>query len=242
MNNKTLSNIPLPNVDLNELKGKLIVIEGTDGVGRSSQIMDLKEWLEIKGYAVVVTGWTRSPYIGKTIQKAKKKHTLNVYTFSLLYLADFGDRLIHEIIPALKAGYIVIADRYIYTAFIRSIIRGIDKDWIYKAYGFALIPDVVFYLKIGIKDLIPRILNSKNLEEEYWKKSEILLDYWESGMDMRLGHDFYESFVNYQKKSIQYFNQMAKEFNFITIDASKKFSSVNKELKKHISNLLEIKE
>ena len=183
----TFTGINLPKTDLSDITGKLIVIEGTDGVGRSTQINDIKEWLEVKGYAVTVTGWIRSPFIGKAVQEAKERHTLNVHTFSLLYLADFADRLEHEIIPALKAGYIVLADRYIYTAFARSLIRGLDREWLYKSYGFAIVPDAIFYMRVRVKELIPRILNSENLGAEYWKSADKMMDFWESGMDMRLG-------------------------------------------------------
>src|SRR3972149_5525409 len=140
----------LPYVDVSDLSGKLIVIEGTDGVGRSTQIEDIKRWLEVKGHGVMTTGWTRSPLMGKAIDEAKSGHTLNVNTFSLLYAADFSDRLEHEIIPALKAGFVVLADRYVYTAFARAIVRGADREWIQQVFGYALEPDTVFYMKIGI--------------------------------------------------------------------------------------------
>jgi len=234
--------VALPKQDLSDITGKLIVIEGTDGVGRSTQISDIKEWLEVKGYAVMVTGWIRSPFIGKAVQEAKERHTLNVVTFSLLYLADFADRLEHEIIPALKAGYIVLADRYIYTALARSIIRGLDKEWLMKLYGFAIVPDAVFYMRVSVKELIPRILNSDNMGEEYWKNTDKMMDFWESGMDLRLGEDFYDSFINYQKKIISIFDSMSGEFGFKTVNAGKKFSRVNSLLKEGIAEVLGIKE
>jgi len=225
---------------MSDITGKLIVIEGTDGVGRSTQIKALKEWLEVKGQAVMVTGMARSPLIGKAISQAKAGHSLNVYTYSLLYLADFADRLEHEIIPALKAGYVVLADRYFYTAFVRGIVRGADKEWMRKSYGFALVPDAVYYMRIRIKELIPRVLNSENLEEGYWRISNgEVMDYWESGMDMKLGDDFYDSFVAYQKKTIAEFDTLAKEYNFNIIDAAKNFESVNTSLKESIEALLD---
>jgi dTMP kinase len=240
--NRTYTGVKLPNADLSDITGKLIVIEGTDGVGRSTQINDIKEWLEVKGYAVMVTGWIRSPFIGKAVQDAKERHTLNVQTFSLLYLADFADRLEHEIIPALKAGYTVLADRYIYTAFVRSLIRGLDRDWLVKSYGFALVPDAVFYMRVKVKELIPRILNSENMGDEYWKNTDKMMDFWESGMDMRLGEDFYDSFIQYQKKAISLFDEMAKEYNFTVVDASRKFSYANKALKEGIAAVVGISE
>lgn len=229
----------LPYVDVSDLKGKLIVIEGTDGVGRSTQIGLLKQWLEVQGYGVATTGWTRSPLMGKAIDNAKSGHTLSLHTFSLLYSADFADRLEHEIIPALKAGFIVLADRYIYTAFARSVVRGADRNWIRELFGFALEPDVVFYMKINIENLIPRVINTDTLMERYWEDgSGAGLDYWESGMDMKLGDDFYDSFVEYQKKILEEFDYMAKEFKFKVLDASKNFEETNNKLKEGITAIL----
>jgi dTMP kinase len=238
----TFKKISIPNIDISDITGKLIVIEGTDGVGRSTQISEIKKWLEVKGYAVTVTGWIRSPFIGKTVQEAKEKPTLNVNTFTLLYLADFADRMEHEIIPALKAGYIVLADRYIYTAIARSMARGLSQEWLEKLYGFALIPDAVFYMRITLKELIPRILNSDNFDEEYWRKTDKMMDFWESGMDMRLGEDFYDSFIHYQKKIIQIFDKLAKQHNFNIVNAGKKYPYVNKVLKEGIAKLVGIQD
>ncbi len=230
----------LPYFDASEIKGKLIVIEGTDGVGRSTQIENLRQWLEIKGYGVATTGWTRSPLISKAIDDAKAGHTLNVNTFSLLYAADFADRLENEIIPALKAGFIVIADRYIYTAFARSIVRGADPKWIHKVFGFALEPAAVFYMKIGIEDLIPRVINSQTMTKRYWEEqSGEGMDYWESGMDLRLGEDFYDSFIKYQRLILREFNAMARRFKFIVVDSSISFEETNKALKLGIGSILE---
>lgn len=238
---KTFSGIIPPGVDVSDLTGRLIVIEGTDGVGRSTQIANIKEWLEIKGYAVQVSGWARSPLIGRLVKEAKAGRSLNVSTFSLLYLADFADRLEHEIIPALKAGHIVLADRYIYTAFARGIIRGASREWIQKVYGFALVPDAVFYMKIRIKDLVIRMLSSEipqSGKKENLGANNELIDWWESGMDIRLKDDFYDSFVAYQKKMIAEFDAMAEEFKFNIVDTSKNFNTVNAKLKEGISALL----
>jgi dTMP kinase len=230
----------LPYVDVSEITGKLIVIEGTDGVGRSTQIEELKRWLEVKGYGVVTTGWTRSPLMGKAIEEAKSGHTLNINTFSLLYAADFADRLEHEIIPALRAGFVVLADRYVFTAFARSVVRGADRQWIRKVFGFALEPDAIFYMRIGIEDLIPRVINSTTLQRRYWEEEQGEgLDYWESGMDLRLGDDFYDSFVEYQKSILKEFDKMTNEFHFHVIDAAHGFDEVNKELKQGILAVLQ---
>ncbi len=228
----------LPYVDLNDLKGKLIVLEGTDGVGRSTQMENISKWLEVKGYGVMTTGWARSPLMGSEIKKAKAGHNLNVYTFSMLYLADFADRLEHQIIPALKSGFIVLADRYIYTAFVRALVRGAGREWTRKAFSFALVPDAVFYLRIKIKDLVPRVINAAHLNEHYWEKGGEGLDYWESGMDLKLGEDFYDSFIEYQKRMLAEFDVMAKEYGFTSIDASKCFEEVNAELKIQLEKIL----
>jgi dTMP kinase len=229
----------LPYIEVDDLRGKLIVIEGTDGVGRSTQIEELKKWLEIKGYGVATTGWTRSPLMGKAIEEAKSGHTLNVNTFSLLYAADFADRLEHEIIPAMRAGFVVLADRYIYTAFARSVVRGADRQWIRKVFGFALEPDAVFYMRIKIEDLIPRVINSQTLHKRYWEEqSGEGMDYWESGMDLRRGEDFYDSFVEYQKEILKEFDKMTNEFGFKTVDASRGLEETNRELKQGILEVL----
>src|SRR6476646_1115650 len=176
----------IPYLPIDNYPGKLIAIEGTDGVGRSTQIALLREWLEVQGYGVVETGWTRSQLMQPTIDLAKASNTLNKLTFVLLYATDFADRLEKEIIPALKAGFIVLSDRYIYTAMARAGVRGVDRRWIRNLSGFAIAPHLVVYLKIDEKTLIQRVLQSRGM------------DYWESGMDLKLGDDIYESFRAYQ--------------------------------------------
>lgn len=235
--------VGLPYIDAQEMKGKLIVIEGTDGVGRSTQIESLKKWLEVKGYGVATTGWTRSPLMGHAIDEAKSGHTLNVNTFSLLYAADFADRFEHEVIPALKAGFIVLADRYIYTAFARSTVRGADSQWIRKVFGFALVPDAIFYMRVNIEDLIPRVINSQTLHKRYWEEeSGEGMDYWESGMDLHLGEDFFDSFVEYQKRILLEFRKMSREFKFQVVDSSRAFDEINRELKQGILTVLDHEE
>ncbi len=237
---KMFSGFGLPYVESSDISGKLIVIEGTDGVGRSTQIEDLRKWLEIKGFGVATTGWTRSPLMGKAIDEAKSGHTLNVNTYNLLYAADFADRLEHEIIPALRSGFVVLADRYSYTAFARSAVRGADRQWIRKVFGFALEPDAVFYMNISIENLIPRVINSQNLNRRYWEdQSGEGMDYWESGMDLHLGEDVYDSFIEYQKALLKEFDKMTSEFGFQVVDASKSFEEINRTLKQGILAVLE---
>lgn len=237
---KMFSGFGLPYIEASDIKGKLIVIEGTDGVGRTTQIEELRKWLEVKGYGVATTGWTRSPLMGKTIEEAKSGHTLNINTYNLLYAADFADRLEHEIIPALRSGCVVLADRYSYTAFARSVVRGADRQWIRKVFGFALEPDAVFYMRISIENLIPRVINSENLHKRYWEdQSGEGMDYWESGMDLHLGDDFYDSFVEYQKAILKEFDKMTTEFDFQVVDAAKSFEEINRTLKQGILAVLD---
>src|ERR1700730_14847758 len=181
----------IPYYPINGLPGKLIAIEGTDGVGRSTQIQLLREWLEVKGYGVVETGWTRSPLMQPTIELAKSSNTLNKLTFVLLYATDFADRLEKEIIPALKAGFVVLSDRYIFSALARAGVRGVDRSWLRALYGFAITPHMVFYLKVDVSTLIQRVLASRGM------------DFWESGMDLKGGDDIYESFRSYQREIVR---------------------------------------
>src|SRR5437667_6355468 len=196
----------IPYLPIEGLPGKLIAIEGTDGVGRSTQIQLLREWLEVKGYGVVETGWTRSPLMQPTIEVAKSSNTLNKLTFVLLYATDFADRLEKEIIPALKAGFVVLSDRYIFTALARAGVRGVDRQWLRNLYGFAIAPHMVFYLNIDVKTLIRRFLHAR------------CMDFWQSGMDLKHGDDIYDSFRTYQQKLLREYSSMADEFHFRVVD------------------------
>jgi dTMP kinase len=218
--------VVLPEMNLTDLTGKLIVIEGTDGVGRSTQIKLLKPWLEQQGRAVLDTGIKRSELAGKGIQQAKEGHTLGRVTLSLFYATDFADRLENEIVAALRAGFVVLTDRYIYSLMARAIVRGVDPDWIRRAYSFALKPDAVFYLRIGVDDLIPRVVFSRGF------------DYWESGMDLHPSEDMYESFRKYQTALLAQFDTLAQEYNFEVIDASVDIRTVFERLRAGIARVL----
>src|SRR5512135_2142835 len=148
----------LPDIDLAELKGKLIVLEGTDGVGRSTHIGLLKQWLENHGHAVLDTGMTRSALAGKRLKQAKEGHTVGGVTMSLFYATDFADRLENEIIPALRAGFVVLTDRYIYSLMARAIARGEDRRWIEQVAGFALVPHAIYYLRAKVETLVSRVV------------------------------------------------------------------------------------
>src|ERR1700674_3130666 len=189
----------LPYLPIEHYPGKIIAVEGTDGVGRSTQIQLLREWLEVQGYGVIETGWTRSALMQPTIEMAKSSNTLNKLTFVLLYATDFADRLAKEITPALKAGFVVLSDRYIFTALARAGVRGVDRPWLRSLYGFAIAPHLVFYLNVDVKTLIGRVLESRGM------------DFWESGMDLKTGDDIYESFRSYQQRLVRGDGSMADE-------------------------------
>ncbi len=217
----------LPYLKIDKLPGHLIVIEGTDAVGRSTQIDLLGPWLELEGYAVSNTGWTRSPLLSDTINEAKAGHELTVTTFSLLYAADFADRMEHQIIPALRAGFIVIADRYMYTAFARNMVMGADPAWTRQLFGFALVPDLVLYLEIDVDHLVPRVLAGKGM------------DYWESGMHLALGTDIFDSFQRYQRRLIEEYNELGREFGFVSVDARRSVDEIQADLRDHVRNYLD---
>ena len=161
-----------------------------------------------------------------TIELAKSSNTLNKLTFVLLYATDFADRLEKEIIPALKAGFIVLSDRYIFTALARAGVRGVDRQWLRNLYGFAIAPHLVFYLKIDVKTLIRRVLQSRGM------------DYWESGMDLKLGDDIYDSFRAYQRALLREYASMADEFGFRVLDARRKVDVIQDELRRQIGAFL----
>jgi dTMP kinase len=217
----------LPYLNLDQFPGRIIAIEGTDGVGRSTQIRLLREWLEVRGYGVVETGWTRSPLMQPTIELAKSSNTLNKLTFVLLYACDFADRLEKEIIPALKAGFIVLADRYIFTALARAGVRGVDSQWMRRLYGFAIAPHLVFYLRMDAEALARRVLQASGMA------------YWESGMDMKSGDDIYDSFKAYQRQLLKEYAALAEEFGFRVLDGRKSIHAIQEELRRQVGEFLE---
>lgn len=196
------------------LPGRLIVIEGTDGVGRSTQIALLKEWLEASGYAVLDTGLRRSGLAGRGIEQAKLGNTLDPITLHLLYATDFCDRLEKQIIPALRAGMVVLTDRYTFSIIARAVVRGVSRRWLENVFGFALVPDKVFYLDIDVPALIPRVLSSTGF------------DYWESGQDFLRGDDVYKNFVRYQTRLLAEFQRLAERYGFEVVDARGKVGEI----------------
>ncbi len=208
-------------------EGLLIVIEGTDGSGKSTQIERLKRWIEDQSYGVMVSEWKTSKFIADAINDAKDRNLLNATTFSLLYAADFADRLEQVIIPALKAGFVVILDRYIYTAYARDVVRGHDIEWLKNLYDYAPEPDMVFYLDVPVEVLLKRIIGTTGL------------DYWESGRDIGLSSDFYKSFQIYQGKCLDEYQRMIKEYGFVSIDGTLSEKDIHKKIVSHVKDILE---
>ena len=209
-------------------EGLLIVIEGTDGSGKSTQIERLKRWIEDQSFGVMVSEWKTSKFIADAINDAKDRNLLNATTFSLLYAADFADRLEQVIIPALKAGFVVILDRYIYTAYARDVVRGHNIEWLKNLYDYAPEPDMVFYLDVPVEILLKRIIGTTGL------------DYWESGRDIGLSSDFYKSFQIYQGKCLDEYQKMIKEYGFISIDGTLSEKEIHKKIISKVKDILEV--
>jgi dTMP kinase len=210
-----------------EIEGRLIVIEGPDASGRTTQIQMITSKLEADGYAVLNTGIKRSELISAGILEAKRNISLGKKTLALFYAADFADQMENKIIPALQAGYMVLADRYIYTMMARNAVRGISRRWSHDLYGFALIPDLVFYLDVNPFQLVHRVFEKHSS-----------LDYYESGADLALSDDMFDSFILYQRKLAKEFVGMQKKYGLIPIDGDKPIEEVNSNLQERINNFL----
>jgi dTMP kinase len=209
------------------IKGRLIVIEGPDASGRSTQVMRITSKLEADGHAVLNTGLRRSELISRGILEAKRNLVLGKRTISLFYAADFADQLENKIIPALHSGFIVLADRYIYTLMARDVVRGISKRWSYNLFGFAIKPDLVFYVDVDPKELVHRVFQ-KNAS----------LDYYESGADLGLSDNMFESFLIYQSMVAREFRKMQKKYGLIFINGNRSIEEINAELQEKIDDFL----
>jgi len=216
----------LPGVDTDELQGKLIVVEGPDSVGRSTQVAMLKAWLEQKGHAVLQSSMARSTLAGAGITEAKTGNTLGPLTMTLFYATDFADRLENEIIPALRAGFVVLTDRYIYSIMARGLVRGENRLWLEKLAGFALIPHAVYYLRADVDALVKRVVIGRGA-----------FDFWESGMDLHFGSDRYEGFIRYQSQILTALDSMVNSHNFTVLDANQSPLEIQRELQQHINRL-----
>ncbi len=217
----------IPKVELDRLAGRLIVVEGADGSGRSTQIAMLVEWLEGSGHATVQVGLKRSTLVSEELVRAQEGNILSRTTLSLFYATDFADQLENIILPALKAGFVVLADRYIYTLMARDMVRGMDEAWLKNLYGTALEPDSVFYLNVDPEELVQRSF-AKNAA----------LDYWESGMDLGLSRDMFDSFLKYQGLMEQTFRHLQVTYGFTIVDGMRSVDEINEELKKKIIAVL----
>jgi dTMP kinase len=211
-------------------KGKLIVIEGPDSSGRSTQIALLTSQLEADGHAVLNTGLKRSELVGEGILEAKRTAALGKKTLALFYAADFADQLEQKIIPALEAGYVVLADRYIYTLMARNTVRGISRKWSHDLYGFALVPDQIYYLRVDPHTLVHRVFEKNSS-----------LDYYESGSDLGLSDDMFESFILYQQKIAKEFQVMQKMYGLAPVDGDKTIDEINVDLKERVDTFLRAK-
>jgi dTMP kinase len=210
-----------------EIKGSFIVIEGPDASGRSTQIQKITTKLEAEGHAVISAGLRRSDLISKGIIEAKRNFLLGKRTMALYYAADFADQIENKIIPALKAGFIVISDRYIHTLIARSSVRGINKNWLHNLCSFAIKPDLVFYLDVDSHNLVHRVFQ-KNYS----------LDYYESGVDLGISNDIYDSFIKYQNALKKEFENMGSRYSLINIDGNKNIEEVFQQIQTKIDDFL----
>jgi dTMP kinase len=220
----------LVGLDTSELNGNLIVMEGMDGSGRSTQIALLQEWLESEGFAVQTSGLRRSNLVGRDIDELLAKNAVTRLTLALMYGTDFFDQLEHRIIPALRSGAIVLADRYIFTLIARGVVRGINRDYLSGLYAMAIRPNLTFWLNVRPETAFGR----------EFKKAQAI-SYWEAGRDMSLSHDLYWSFVRYQTMIKREFEIMAKKSGFIELDGEASVSLVNKQLRQRIGEHLGIR-
>ena len=218
----------IPRVKSEDLGGTLIALEGADGSGRSTQLAQLVDWLETSGHPTKQVGLKRSTLVSEELDQAQNGNVLSHTTLSLFYATDFADQLENIILPSLKAGFIVLADRYIYTLMARDMVRGMDEKWLKNLYGIAPIPDAVFYLSVEPQELVQRNL-----------AKTATLDYWESGMDLGLSRDLFDSFLEYQKRMGNAFRQLQKTYKFDIVDANRPVNEVNKELRKKIGVILD---
>jgi dTMP kinase len=211
----------VPGVDPEKLTGKLVVVEGADGSGRSTQIAMLVEWLEANGHATVQVGLKRSTLVSEELEEATNGNILSRKTLSLFYATDFADQLENAIMPALRAGLMVLADRYIYTLMARDLVRGQDERWLKNMYGIAIAPDAVFYLNVSPEQLVQRNL-----------------DFWESGMDLGLSVDMFDSFLEYQRRMAKQFQHLQKTYDFTIVDGARSAEEINADLRAKIETIL----
>jgi dTMP kinase len=207
--------------------GKLIVVEGIDGSGKSTQLGLLHRWLVAQGHKVFFTEWNSSELVRRSIRRGKKKDLLTPTTFSLLHAVDFADRLTYRIVPPLKAGMVVLADRYTYTAFARDVARGVHPQWVRAVYSFALRPDLALYFRVPIEVALDRLLTGR-----------AKLKYHEAGMDMGLSRDPVESFRLFQSRVLEIYEALVKEFGLKVVEATTDINTQQQQLRRMVRRML----
>ena len=223
----TISVVPPP---VRNYSGKLLAVEGLDGSGKSTQIYLVKRWLELEGHRVFFTQWNSSVLVKKSTTKGKRRQLLTPTTFSLIHATDFADRYERQILPLLRAGYIVLADRYIYTALVRDAVRGVDPEWVSQLYSFAVHPDITFYFKVPLETSLQRILEGRPT-----------LKHHEAGLDMGWSADPYESFRIFQGKVLDQYERLMESFGFTVIDATKEIHEQQAEVRRLIAERIDLR-
>lgn len=209
--------------------GRLIAVEGLDGSGKSTQIYLLKRWLEMEGVKVFFSEWNSSALVKSATSKGKKRELLSPTTFSLIHATDFADRYERQLVPLLRAGYIVLCDRYIFTAFARDVVRGCPPKWVRGIYNFAALPDITFFFKAQLEVSLQRILDGRPQ-----------LKYFEAGMDLHLSTDPYESFRIFQGRILEQYLAMSTEFNFLVIDANERIETQQQIVRQLVQNKIDL--
>ena len=223
-------NIPVEHNKKFEVKGKLIVVEGIDGSGKSTQIHLLRRWLISEGLPVFMTEWNSSEIVKEITSKGKKKARLTPTTFSILHATDFADRYERNIFPLLRAGYVVLADRYVYTAYARDVVRGCSPTWIRNVYSFALKPNIVFYFRVPVDTAIERIMVGRPK-----------LKYYEAGMDLDLSNDPYDSYRIFQSRIIDQYESMVQSEGFTVIDGTSGIEEQQQLVRNRVNKILLLK-
>ena len=213
------------------LPGRLIIVEGIDGSGKSTQLMLLKKWLESEGYVVYSSEWNSSALVHNVTKRGKKKKMLTPITFSLIHATDFADRYERHLVPLLRAGYLVLCDRYIFTAFARDVVRGCPPEWVRGIYNMAALPDLTFFFKADLEVSLQRILDGRPQ-----------LKYFEAGMDLRLSTDMYESFRIFQGRMLEQYLAMSTEFNFLVVDANQLVEAQQATIRELVSRRINLKD
>src|SRR6478672_8262860 len=209
--------------------GRLVAVEGLDGSGKSTQIYLLKRWLELQNVKVFFSEWNSSTLVKNATSKGKKRELLTPTTFSLIHATDFADRYERQLVPLLRAGYLVLCDRYIFTAFARDTVRGCLPEWVRGIYNFAALPDVTFFFKAGLEVSLQRILDNRPK-----------LKYFEAGMDLELSSDPYESFKIFQGRILEQYLAMSTEFNFTVIDANQSIEAQQNIVRSLVANRIDL--